>query len=694
MEVFINRIPAHCSNRDLERFLREPLAQFGIKTFDCEKVRNKPFAKVVFLDVEKGKRFLAKYGLRDSQTGPLSQLSMNGHRIRCALSKNQPEEMLLRSLAAKGSRSTRSTHQGPSTDGNHSSSTFVISAIRCGIWTYVNNELTFEPHFIDSRRGKIIFGHRQAAVIYQSDGNSQLATRININYFDIDSVTTGNYRNPTITFALQFPPSFYSLPSPDIAEMMVRLGFANGNAPPLRPRKARITSIDVDHRTSVGTCFVYQLQLADHQELSNVFRLLQRNHNIASTVSHSTPTAPPQVDLQHSFRILDFMLSGHGSHGKLHFDIKFQLLRLARNGALQPEQVIALLQTITLLKANHDTQAIVESIKRLYRKLYSQILGPHTLASDYTTSALSNQLLDYAQNYDRSRTQNPYEIANRHDHMVLVHKLTVTPAGVYLEGPDPETSNRVLREYEEHCNHFLRVTFCDEDGEPVHYEPQSDQKEMYRRFQHFMEGKYVIADRAFSFLGFSHSSLRSQTCWFMSPFQHQGNTISATQLIQRLGDFGHIRSPARCAARIGQAFTDTTGTVKVEASVLVRIPDVERNGRCFSDGCGTISLSMLRKVWRVYGVRRTVKPTTLQIRYAGAKGVVSLDSTLVEDQFNIRPSMEKFTGSGSTTLEVCGAAWRPYPLVLNRQFIKILEDLEVPLSSSWLCRTKQWRSCV
>jgi hypothetical protein len=150
---------------------------------------------------------------------------------------------------------------------------------------------------------------------------------------------------------------------------------------------------------------------------------------------------------------------------------------------------------------------------------------------------------------------------------------------------------------------------------------------------------------------------------------------------QELGDFGHIRSPAKCAARIGQAFTDTTGTVEVEAGIQVRLRDVERNGRCFSDGCSTISLELREKVWRVYGSKRTLKPVILQIRFAGVKGVVPLDSRLVGNQFNIRPSMVKFTGSGSTTLEVCGAAWRPLPMVLNRQFIKILEDLDVPLQA-------------
>jgi hypothetical protein len=167
----------------------------------------------------------------------------------------------------------------------------------------------------------------------------------------------------------------------------------------------------------------------------------------------------------------------------------------------------------------------------------------------------------------------------------------------------------------------------------------------------------------------------------MAPFEYGGRMLSAPELIRNLGDFGHIRTPAKCAARIGQAFTDTTGTVEVEAGMQIRLRDVERNGRCFSDGCGTISLGLLEKVWRVYGSRRTLKPVILPIRFAGAKGVVSLDSRLVEDQFNIRPSMEKFTGSGSITLEVCGAAWRPYPMVLNRQFIKILEDLDVPPGS-------------
>ncbi|KAI5248426.1 RNA-directed RNA polymerase [Aureobasidium subglaciale] len=688
MEVFINSIPAHCTERDLKRFLRSPLAEFGITDFVCEKLGSKACAKLIFSDTDKGKRFLKNYGKSVGQRAPLSQLSMNGHRINLAESRNKPDEWLLRSLKSKAAQPGAMMQSRPATHRNATSS-FEISHLRCGVWSFVDGELTFVQHFIDSRRGRVLFGHRKLAILYNdaSGHDDQSASRIDINYFDIDTATTESYKDPTVTFGLQLAPRFYRNPTVDIAELMARVGLWAGAGAKWQPQKQRVTSINRAHSEVVGTSFVYQIQLADYRQLQEVSHLLRNNrHTSSMTINHSTPTLSPSNSLTPSFKRLDTILATMYPYNSLPFDVKFQVLRLARNGALPPDRVIEILPTIELLKANHDGAAIVESLKRVYQGFHA--LGPHSEAELYSVNTITNNLLDYAQEYDRSKSQNPYELVNRHAHIVLVHKLTVTVSGVYLEGPEPEVSNRVLREYQDHSDHFIRVTFVDEDGEPVHFDSQSDQTAIYARFRKFMESEYLVAGRGYSFLGFSHSSLRSQTCWFMAPFVYQGRTLRAPELIRNLGDFSHIRTPARCAARIGQAFTDTTGTVQVEAGVLGRLPDVERNGRCFSDGCSTISLDLLRQVWRVYGSRRTVKPVILQIRFAGSKGVVSLDSRLHEEQFNIRPSMEKFIGSGSTTLEVCGAAWRPYPMVLNRQFIKILEDLNVPLHSFMMLQNK------
>lgn len=58
--------------------------------------------------------------------------------------------------------------------------------------------------------------------------------------------------------------------------------------------------------------------------------------------------------------------------------------------------------------------------------------------------------------------------------------------------------------------------------------------------------------------------------------------------------------------------------------------------------------------------------------------MISLDTRLAGKQLRLRDSMIKFTGSPSNEVEICGANARPLPFKLNRQVIKILEDLNIP----------------
>ena len=60
---------------------------------------------------------------------------------------------------------------------------------------------------------------------------------------------------------------------------------------------------------------------------------------------------------------------------------------------------------------------------------------------------------------------------------------------------------------------------------------------------------------------------------------------------------------------------------------------------------------------------------------AGAKGMISLDSRLHGDVLRIRPSMKKFEGTNITDIEICEAPWKALPAYLNRQVIKIMEDM-------------------
>lgn len=169
-----------------------------------------------------------------------------------------------------------------------------------------------------------------------------------------------------------------------------------------------------------------------------------------------------------------------------------------------------------------------------------------------------------------------------------------------------------------HSN-FVRVTFCDEDGGRIQYASNVSNDEIFDGvFKNVLRNGFSIGNQKYEYLGSSHSSLRTQSCWFVAPFTQNGVHYDARHIIHDLGRFGDIRSPAKCAARIGQAFSDTPNALTLDDNVIIEtIADVERNGRVFSDGVGTMSESLMHKIWDKLPNKHRVKPTCFQIRYQG-----------------------------------------------------------------------------
>lgn len=103
----------------------------------------------------------------------------------------------------------------------------------------------------------------------------------------------------------------------------------------------------------------------------------------------------------------------------------------------------------------------------------------------------------------------------------------------------------------------------------------------------------------------------------MAPFTLEGELLHARLVISRLGKFDMIRSPAKCAARIGQAFSQTFSSINLPPEAIQGIPDIKRNGRVFSDGVGTCSVSVMEMIWKEYTQSQNLKPTVFQVRFRG-----------------------------------------------------------------------------
>ncbi len=107
----------------------------------------------------------------------------------------------------------------------------------------------------------------------------------------------------------------------------------------------------------------------------------------------------------------------------------------------------------------------------------------------------------------------------------------------------------------------------------------------------------------------------------MAPFVMDGTLTLAATVIKDLGDFSTIRSPAKCAARIGQAFSQTMSSIKVPPEAIQTMPDTIRNGRTFSDGVGVCSREVMQKIWDQYTVAHGSRPTVIQVRIQGMQSI-------------------------------------------------------------------------
>ena len=665
MEVFFRGLQPGCKENKLTDYLTRVFAEFNIAPheFICEKKKKSArTATAVILDQQKAERFLAQYGHRRGA------LNLNGP-FTCERSKFGVEEYKLRSLWKRfeeGAKNQVLEKDQPD------DKTFWANWIACGVWCHDGELPSFKCQYISDKPAKILFGKKDMAFYLPIGPLYERENRIVIEYSTIQSMASCVHHSTFLTFTLDRAPRFYDPePTPmDLSDYFASaLGLSRGFIRRDDPKRPRACAIDQQHAPFAESCLVYQIDLHP-QHLPKVKKLLKKHEHLPEMTNRHFLIESPFIKFDTEMKEIRDRIST----SDLSFATKFQLQRLVQSSFLSPKVVEYLIEPVQALEKDIGMERVVNRLQQLSRQL--PIASPDEESKFFSTTYIINYLTGEFDNPEEE-TLSAFELARRHPHMVVVHRARVTPAGIYLHGPYAEGKNGVLEKFSDFAlGHFLRISFEDENGEQLKWEPGVDLSHIHHnRFNAVMVHGIVIAGRRFEFLGFSHSSLRESSCWFLAPFQYNGSQMVSKDLIAQLGDFSHIRSPAKCGARIGQAFTDLNDNVHIPKSAVFMVPDIERNGRCFSDGCSTASQEVFEKLWK--NIRPgELKPTVFQIRYGGVKGLISLDRSLKGLVMNIRPSQMKFP-SEANMLGICGAAKRTLPMYLNRPMIKILEDLGI-----------------
>jgi len=176
------------------------------------------------------------------------------------------------------------------------------------------------------------------------------------------------------------------------------------------------------------------------------------------------------------------------------------------------------------------------------------------------------------------------------EHLLKVRRLLLTPTVLRALPAEPVVGNRVVRQFG--VDRFVRVVLRDDDMELLSASACALQKPV-KVVTEFLRQDLAIGDRRYHFLGCSNSQMREHGFWM---YASDGNhTVESIR--QWMGDLSHERCVATYVSRLGQFFSASKKAVNVDETSKRLIPDVQRNGHCFTDGIGLISTSLSQKVY-------------------------------------------------------------------------------------------------
>ena len=497
MDVFVRNLPDQMTEKQVNNYFRPYFERLGIKTWKIDKLKARGCAVVTILDVPRAQQFLYIHG--QTQPGPQgfrsvrSKLFHMNRPINCIISNTQPDKFLISSLEKeekdKHTNASVLRRKGPQPRAEEHRRVYDLVQMFCGQWDYLGSELSYVNYYQSDRMGQIAFGRYGLFVTLSSSGPRQenaAEFQLEIPYRTIQSYTTGSWNDPSLTFSLAEPPKIFEKINQDavaitgdsIVDGLNRLLLDEKKPSPIK--RKRISSLDTAHETVVASCLTYRFQLRNPGDIRAV-QSLKRFSEIPGSISWSA-----SLIMRPSFAAqMTALNSTLASCLKVPFDMKFQMQKLAQNGSLPPYRVTELLIAINKQITDQNSKAFVDAVYQLYAQV--PYPGPNADASDFSLKSLTDLVTRNRVRIDKGESYS--EKVEDYEHIISVHKATVTPTGVYLDGPYPEVKNRVLRKYSAFPNHFLSVCFSDEDGEFLRHDRQTSNEDVFRkRFKDVLGG--------------------------------------------------------------------------------------------------------------------------------------------------------------------------------------------------------------
>jgi hypothetical protein len=221
----------------------------------------------------------------------------------------------------------------------------------------------------------------------------------------------------------------------------------------------------------LATCLVYRFTVENG---SDIFEEIKHKSMGAAPILCSAPLTgiQAQVTLDDQISRLDHEIA----RCQFSYSLGFQLQRLWTNTYLSPFEVHSLLHRIAEVRRRSGDEIAVQVVRRLSSQI--PYTGPETDPASLKPARFL-ELIETAEESLRDYGLSNLVGARPGRNAILIHKVIVTPTGTYLQGPDEEGLNRVLRRYSTYADYFLRISFVEENGERIAFDRESSNEKIF-----------------------------------------------------------------------------------------------------------------------------------------------------------------------------------------------------------------------
>lgn len=312
--------------------------------------------------------------------------------------------------------------------------------------------------------------------------------------------TSRSVRNkPTVFLSLHSPPSFESEMTPERAEYIKAaqgLHF-KGTVYDIEPRR-RLPAFDDDHeRVAPYTSLAIRLVCRTEADVIH-FRRLSRTAGLHEPQDFDYPVEYRELFSDQNLAMFRSWLRF------LDFEVAFQVESMVHALILDVQEMLSLRQDIDLLVEERGS----EYSSKLLRHFAGQA---RMLFLEYNESRESKEAIpDCFQRCSKEyKLQAPSPALRNGDAVFDCLHVIQTPTTIYLDGPFPERSNRVLRSYPGHHLDFLRVSFADEAHLQYRFNREVDGRDFIKtRVGTALSHGISVGGRLFKFLAYSMSALK------------------------------------------------------------------------------------------------------------------------------------------------------------------------------------------